>query len=104
VLAKVSFSVSKKDPALRVTKAVADYYSLYGNLRFGFINGKPKRVFEHFVSVIKTATVKALIESKLEMNMSEFKKDILEFVSYLKKMAIIHNEHCHVVEHKTTGD
>jgi hypothetical protein len=38
------------------------------------------------------------------MNMSKLKKDFLEFVGYLKKVAIIHNEHCHVVEHKKTGD
>jgi hypothetical protein len=28
VLAKVSLKMSEKDPALRVTKAVADYYSV----------------------------------------------------------------------------
>jgi hypothetical protein len=56
------------------------------------------------VSVIKPATLKALIESKLEMDKSELKKDFLEFVGYLKKMAIIYDEHCHVVEHKETGD
>jgi hypothetical protein len=33
VLAKVSFTMSEKDPALRVTKAVADYYSLHRNPR-----------------------------------------------------------------------
>jgi hypothetical protein len=104
VLAKLSFTISEKDPALRATKAVSDYYSLHRNLRLGFINGEPKRAVEHLVSVIKPATLKALIESKLEMDMSELKKDFLEFVSYLKKMAIIHDEHCHVVEHKKTGD
>jgi hypothetical protein len=31
-------------------------------------------------------------------------KDFLEFVSYLKKMAIINVEHCHDIEHKKTGD
>jgi hypothetical protein len=56
------------------------------------------------VSVVKPATLKALIEIKLEMEMSELKKDVLKFVAYLKKMAIIHDEHCHVVEHKKTGD
>jgi hypothetical protein len=54
--------------------------------------------------VIKPATLKALIESKLERDKSELKKDFLEFVSYLKKMAIIHDEHFHVLEHKKTGD
>jgi hypothetical protein len=38
------------------------------------------------------------------MDKSELKKDFLEFVGYLKKMAIIHDEHCHVMEHKKTGD
>jgi hypothetical protein len=38
------------------------------------------------------------------MDKSELKKDFLEFVAYLKKMAIIHDEHSHVVEHKKTGD
>jgi hypothetical protein len=61
VLAKVSFTTAEKDPALRVTKAVADYYSLYRNLRLDFINGKPKRAVEHLVSVIKPATLKARI-------------------------------------------
>jgi hypothetical protein len=104
VLAKVSFTMSEKDPAQRVTKAVADYYSLHRNLGLDFINGKPKKDVENLVSVIKPATLKALIESKLEMDMSELKKEFLEFVGYLKNMDIIHDEHCHVVEHKKTGD
>jgi hypothetical protein len=104
VLAKVSFNMSEKDTALRVTKAVVDYYSLHKNLRLDFINGKPKRAVKHLVSVIRPATIKTLMESKLEMDMSELKKDFLEFVGYLKKMAIIHDENCHVVEHKRTGD
>jgi hypothetical protein len=69
-----------------------------------FINGKPKKAVEHLVSVIRQATLKALIESKLEMDKSELKKDFLEFVKYLEDMAIIHDEHCHVVEQKNTGD
>jgi hypothetical protein len=104
VLAKVTFAMSEKDPALLVMKAVADYYSLHKNLRLDSINNKPKKAVEHFVSVIRPATLKALIESKLEMNKSELKKDFLEFVGYLNKMAIINDEHCHVVEHKKTGD
>jgi hypothetical protein len=103
-LAEVMFAMSEKDPALRVMKAVAVYYSLHKNLWLDFINGKPKKAVEHLVSVIRPTTLKALIESKLEMDMSELKKDFLEFVAYLEKMAIIHDEHCHVVEHKKTGD
>jgi hypothetical protein len=38
------------------------------------------------------------------MDKSELKKDYFEFISYLKKMAIIHEEYYHVVEHKKTGD
>jgi hypothetical protein len=38
------------------------------------------------------------------MDKSELKKDFLEFVKYLEEMAIIHDEHCHVVEQKKTGD
>jgi hypothetical protein len=104
VLAKVTFAMSEKDPDLRVMMAVVDYFSLHRNLRLTFINGKPKKAVEHLVSVIKLATLKALIESRLEMDKSELKKDFLEFVGYLKKMAIIHDEHCHLVEHKKTGD
>jgi hypothetical protein len=100
----VSFKMSEKDPALRVTKAVADNYSLYRNPRLDFINGKPNKAGEHLVSIMKPASLKALIESKLEMNKSELKKDLLEFVGYLKKMNIIHDEHCYVVEHKKTGN
>jgi hypothetical protein len=100
VLAKVTFAMSEKDPALRFMKAVADCYLLHRHLRLDFINGKPKKGVEHLLSVIRPATLKALIESKLEMDKSELKKDFLEFVGYLKKMAIIHDEHCHVVEHK----
>jgi hypothetical protein len=55
------------------------------------------------VSVIKPSTVKTLIESKLEMDKSELKKNFLEFVAYLKKMDVIHDEHCHVVDHKEIG-
>jgi hypothetical protein len=104
VLAKVKFAMSEKDPALRVMKAVADYYSLHRNLRLDFINGKPNKAVEDLVSVIRPATLKALIESKLEMDKSELKKDFLKFVKYLEEMAIIHDEHCHVVEQKKTGD
>jgi hypothetical protein len=104
VLAKVTFAMSEKDTALRVMKAVADYYSLHRSLRLAFINDMPKKAVEHLVSVMKPATLKALIESKLEMDKSELKKDFLEFVKYLEKMAIIEDEHCHVVEHKKTGD
>jgi hypothetical protein len=85
-------------------KAVADYYSLHRNLRLEFINGKPKKAAEHPVSVIRPATLKAMIESKLEMDKSELKKDFLEFIKYLEDTAIIHDEHCHVVEQKKTGD
>jgi hypothetical protein len=42
VLEKVSFTMSEKDPALRVTKAVADYHSLHKSLRLDFIDGMPK--------------------------------------------------------------
>jgi hypothetical protein len=103
-LEKRTFAMSEKDPALRVMKAVADYYSLHRNLRLDFTNGKPKKAVEHLVSVIRPATFAALIESKLEMDKSELKKDFLEFVGYLQNMAIIHDEHCHVVEQKKTGD
>jgi hypothetical protein len=103
VLAKVAFSMSEKDSAWRVMKAVADYYSLHRKLRLEFINVKPKKLVEHLVSIVKPATLKALIESKVEMDKAELKKDFLEFVGYLKKMAVIHDEHCHVVEHKRTG-
>jgi hypothetical protein len=67
-------------------------------------NSVKKKAIEHLVLVIKPATLKALIERKLEMDKSERKKDLLEFVAYLKKMAIIHDEHCHDVEQKKTGD
>jgi hypothetical protein len=104
VLTKVTFAMSEKDSALRVLKADADYYSLHRNLRLDFINGKPKKAVEHLASVIRPATLKALIESKLEMDKSELKEDFLEFVKYLEEMAIIHDEHCHVVGQKKTGD
>jgi hypothetical protein len=64
VLAKVTFAMSEKDPALRAMKAVADFYSLHRNLRLDFINGKPKKAVEHLVSVIRPATLNSLIESK----------------------------------------
>jgi hypothetical protein len=44
-----------------------------------FINGRPKKAVEHLVSVVKPATLKALIERKLEMDMSDLKKDFLVF-------------------------
>jgi hypothetical protein len=65
VLAKVTFAMSENDPALRVMKIVAEYYSFHRNLRLDFINGKPKKAVECLVSVIKPATLKALIEIKL---------------------------------------
>jgi hypothetical protein len=37
VLAKVLFTMSEKDPALRVTKAVSGYFSLYRNMRLNFV-------------------------------------------------------------------
>jgi hypothetical protein len=104
VLAKETFAMSEKDPALRIMKAVADYFLLHRNLRLDFINGKPKIAVEPLVSVIRPATLKALIESKLEMDNSELRKDFLEFLKYLEEMAIIQDEHCHVVEQTKTGD
>jgi hypothetical protein len=80
VPAKVTFVMSEKDLSLRVMKAVADYYSLHRNLRLDFINGEPKKAVEHLVSVIKPATLKALIERKQEMDKSELKKDFLELL------------------------
>jgi hypothetical protein len=77
---------------------------LHRNLRQAFVIGKPKKAVENLVCVINPATLKSRIEIKLEMDKSELKKDFLEFVGYLKKMAIIHDEHCHVVERKITGD
>jgi hypothetical protein len=77
---------------------------MHRNLRLAFINGKPKKAVENLVSVIRPATLKTLIESNLEMDMSELKKDFLEFVEYLEKIAITHDEDCHVVEQKKTGD
>jgi hypothetical protein len=41
LLAKVTFAMSENNPALRVMKAVAEYYSLHRNLRLDFINGNP---------------------------------------------------------------
>jgi hypothetical protein len=43
-----------------------------------------------------------LIESKQNLDKSD--KFFLELVAYLKKIAIMHDEHCHVVGHKKTGD
>jgi hypothetical protein len=74
VLAKVTFAMSENDPALRVTKAFSDYYLLHTNLGLDW------------------------------MDKSELKKDFFEFITYLRKMAIIHDEHFHVVEHKKSGD
>jgi hypothetical protein len=79
-------------------------YSLHRNLRLDFFNGKPKKTVEHLMSVIRPATLKALIESKLEMDKSELKNDFLDFVEYLEERAIIHDEHCHIVEQKKTGE
>jgi hypothetical protein len=55
------------------------------------------------MSIIKPATPKALIESKLEMNKSELTKDFVEFVACLEKMDVIKRWHCHVVDDKKTG-
>jgi hypothetical protein len=92
------------DPTLRVTKAVADFCFLHRSLRLKFINGKPKKVVEHLVSVIRPVTLNAMIESELEMEKSDLKKDFLKFVANLEKMDIKHHDHCHVIDHKETGD
>jgi hypothetical protein len=42
-----------------------------------YINGKLKKAVDHLVPVIKPATLRALIESKLEIDMSELKKNFL---------------------------
>jgi hypothetical protein len=54
--------------------------------------------------MIKPATLKTLVKSKLEMTKSELNKGFPEFYAYLEKMAIIHDKHGHVVDHKKTGD
>jgi hypothetical protein len=104
VLASVTFAISEKDPALRVMKSVADCYSLHRYLRLDFFNGKPKKAVEHLVSVIRPVTPKTLIESRLWMDKSDLKKDFLEIIAYLEKMALIHDRHCHVLENMKTGD
>jgi hypothetical protein len=73
-------------------------------LRLDFINGKPKNAVERLVSVIRPGTLKALIESKIAMEKSDLKRDFFDFAAYLEKMAIIHDEHFHVVDHKKRGD
>jgi hypothetical protein len=78
-------------------------YSLHRNLRLNFINVKPKKEVENHASVIRPATLKALIESKLEVGKPDLKKDFLDFVAYLTKMAIVQDEHCHAVDHKKLG-
>jgi hypothetical protein len=65
------------NPGLRITKAVAAYYSLHRNLSLYFTIGKANNAVEHLASVIKPVSVKALIESKLGMHKSDLKKDIL---------------------------
>jgi hypothetical protein len=77
---------------------------LHTNPKLDIINGKPKKAVEHLVSVIKPAAIKDLIECKLEMYKMDLKKDFLEFVTYLEKMAIIYDEHCHKVDLKKTGN
>jgi hypothetical protein len=42
-------------------KEVSDYNLLTRSLKIDFINGKPKKAVEHLVSVIKPATLQALI-------------------------------------------
>jgi hypothetical protein len=74
VLAKVTFALSEKDPILRVMKAVADYNTLHRNQILDFIKGKANKAVEHLVSVIRSATLKTLIESKLEMDKSDLEK------------------------------
>jgi hypothetical protein len=61
-------------------------------LRLDFINGKPKKAVENLVSLIRPATLNSQFESKLEMDKSDLKKDFLEFVAYLEKIDIIHDE------------
>jgi hypothetical protein len=67
VLAELTFAMSEKDPTLRVSKAVAYYYSLHRNLRLDFINDKPRRCRASSVGRGRPATFKTLIESKQEM-------------------------------------
>jgi hypothetical protein len=38
------------------------------------------------------------------MDKSNLKKGLLELVAYLKEMAIIHEEHSHVIDHEKAGD
>jgi hypothetical protein len=64
VLAKVTFAMSQKNMSLLVIKAVAEYYSFLWNLRLESNDGKSNKAVEHLVSVVKSATFKALIESK----------------------------------------
>jgi hypothetical protein len=58
----------ESDSTFHVTKAVAEYYLLHRNLRLAFNNFRPKKSVEHLVAEIKPATLKALIERKLEMD------------------------------------
>jgi hypothetical protein len=73
---------------------------VHRNLRLDFINGKPKKGVEHLVWVKKLATLKAMIESKHEMDNSDLKKDFIESVAYLEKTDMIHDGQGHVCWHK----
>jgi hypothetical protein len=61
VLERMSFTMSEKDPALRVTRAVADYYYMLRKMGLDLINGEPKKAVENLVSVFEPATLKVLI-------------------------------------------
>jgi hypothetical protein len=93
VRSKVVFHMSEKDPALRVTKAVRDYMTLHRNLKLNLVKGKPKKAVEHIVSAIKPVLLKVLVESDLELDQSDLKKDFFQFIKYLEDISVVHDRH-----------
>jgi hypothetical protein len=90
---KAVFHMAENDPALRVTKEIGEYLTLYRNLKLDLVKNKPKRAVEHIVSVIKPTTLKSIVESDLELDKSDLKKDFFKFIEYFEAIAIVHDRH-----------
>jgi hypothetical protein len=58
MLAKESFAMSEKNPAMRVIEAVAYHFSFHRNLKIHLMNGKLKKISEHMVLMIRPATLR----------------------------------------------
>jgi hypothetical protein len=67
--------------------------TLHRNLKLYLVKGKPKKAFERIVSAINPVSLMVLVESDLELDQSDLKNDLFQFIKYLEDISVVHDRH-----------